>query len=141
MANITHKISVATAPDITLRALNEVAGLANWWTRETTGDTTEGGTLQFRFNGEGSDFRVIRSTSSNIQWECIAGPEEWINTQVLFDLAKDGAGTAIYFQHRMWAEESPFHYHCSMKWAAFLLSLKAYLDTGEGRAFPNDIAT
>jgi hypothetical protein len=29
--------------------------------------------------------------------------------------------------------------HCSAKWAVFLLSLKEILETGQGKASPNDI--
>jgi hypothetical protein len=30
-------------------------------------------------------------------------------------------------------------HHCSTKWGVFLLSLKSLLETGKGRAAPNEI--
>jgi hypothetical protein len=30
-------------------------------------------------------------------------------------------------------------YHCSTKWAVFLLSLKSFLETGKGASWPNEI--
>jgi hypothetical protein len=77
---------------------------------------------------------------SEVIWKCVAGPEEWLGTTIEFRFQKNEDGnTGLYFTHRGWAEETPFHYHCSMKWASFLLSLKEYLELGRGRPFPNDI--
>ncbi len=30
-------------------------------------------------------------------------------------------------------------HHCSTKWAMFLMSLKAFVETGRGAPFPNDV--
>ena len=70
----------------------------------------------------------------------MSGPEEWLGTFFEFRFAtEDGGLTALYFTHGDWQEETPFHFHCSMKWARFLLSLKEYVELGKGRPFPDDI--
>ncbi len=141
MANITHTISTSVKIDEVMAALTSLEGLNSWWTTETTGDPAEGGRLAFRFGGHGGpDMSVEKVTESEVVWRCVAGPEEWLGTTIEFDLrTNEGGDTALYFTHRGWAEETPFHYHCSMKWASFLLSLKEYFDLGQGRPFPNDI--
>jgi len=137
MSNISLKIGVATSKQQTMKALNTIDGLSKWWTSDTSGETSEGGVILFRFGEGGLDMKVTNDTAEGVVWECVAGPEEWIGTEVFFTL-KDEDETAIYFQHKGWKEETPFHHHCSMKWATFLLSLKQYLDEGTGQPFPND---
>lgn len=141
MANITHAISTSAEIKEALSAITSLEGLNNWWTTETTGDPLQGGVIAFRFGGHGGpDMSVEKVTESEVIWECVSGPEEWLSTTIEFSFQKNENGdTALYFTHRGWNWETPFHYHCSMKWATFLLSLKEYLDLGQGRPFPNDI--
>ena len=140
MPNITHTISTSVAINEALPAITTLDGLNSWWTTETTGDPLEGGILAFRFGGGGPDMSVEKVAESEVIWKCVAGPEEWLGPTIEFRFQKNEDGnTGLYFTHRGWAEETPFHYHCSMKWASFLLSLKEYLELGRGRPFPNDI--
>ncbi len=140
MANITHAISTSVEMQAAISALTTLDGLSKWWTTDTTGDTRKGGIIAFRFGSGGLDMSVERVGDSEVIWKCVSGPEEWIGTTIEFRLQKSDDGqTALFFTHRGWADESPFHYHCSMKWASFLLSLKQYLELGEGRPFPDDI--
>ncbi len=137
MTNISHKIGVSADKATVISALNSVEGLSRWWTRDTRGDASEGGTLCFRFGDSGLDMKVTETTSDSVSWQCVSGPEEWIGTEINFLLREEGE-TALYFQHRNWESETPFHHHCSTKWAVFLLSLKQYLDEGAGKPFPDD---
>ena len=43
------------------------------------------------------------------------------------------------FTHQGWAEPVEFLSHCSTKWAVFLLSLKALIETGTGSPAPHDV--
>ena len=138
MNTIALKIGVACNPETALAALNSNEGLARWWTTDTTGDTRVGGIIKFRFNGEGPDMEVTKSTDNSVVWKCLSGHSEWPGTEVHFEIKQEDE-TVIYFQHRNWQGESSMFHHCSMKWAAFLFSLKSYLDGDEGRPFPNDI--
>jgi uncharacterized protein YndB with AHSA1/START domain len=140
MANITHKIATPAAVSTVRDALTTVAGLSGWWTSDTSGDPGAGGTLRFRFGGQGPDMRVEQNDDHRVLWRVVAGPQEWLETTVEFRLEdQDDGKTALYFAHAGWAGETPFHYHCSMKWASFLLSLKQYVELGQGRPFPDDI--
>jgi hypothetical protein len=38
-----------------------------------------------------------------------------------------------------WREAVEFTAHCSMKWATFLLSLRAFVETGNGKPAPDDL--
>ncbi|MEM7280027.1 MAG: SRPBCC domain-containing protein [Pseudomonadota bacterium] len=138
MNNITLKIGTARDPESTMKAINTIEGLASWWTSTTEGSTQVGEVITFRFGEFAVDMKVISSTASLVEWECLAGPEEWLGTKIEFRIEKEPE-TTLFFRHTGWAEESPFMHHCSMKWAVFLLSLRQVLEEGQGRPFPNDV--
>jgi len=139
MTNICLTIGAKTSAATMVAGLNSIEGLSKWWTSDTSGDTAEGGTILFRFDGGGFDMKVLTNSEDNVVWQCTGGPDEWIGTKVSFAVTEDDGESNLMFKHAGWAEETPFHHHCSMKWASFLLSFKQYLETGKGQPFPNDI--
>mgnify|MGYP001627576495 CR=1 FL=1 len=74
-----------------------------------------------------------------VRWQVKPGPPEWIGTQVTFTLAEHGGMTIVHFAHRGWREQVEFMAHYSMKWAVFLLSLRALVEDGRGRPAPDDV--
>ena len=59
------------------------------------------------------------------------GVSEWNADQI--------ASAVNLARARGWAEPVEFMYHCSTKWAVFLLSLKQLLETGHGAPDPDDV--
>ena len=57
----------------------------------------------------------------------------------LLALRQDGEYTIVNFAHEGWREPVEFLRHCSTKWATFLLSLKAYAESGRGAPAPDDV--
>ena len=55
------------------------------------------------------------------------------------EAGRHGDMTILVFGHRNWKEPVEFMAHCSMKWAVFLLSLKALVETGKGKPAPDDL--
>jgi uncharacterized protein YndB with AHSA1/START domain len=144
MVNIVHRIGITASPELVTNALTTIPGLAGWWTKDTKGDSTVGGVIQFRFanapGAGGFDMKVIDAQPGKlVHWEVVDGPEEWIGTQVTFDLSQEGDFTIILFKQEGWKEEVEFMYHCSTKWATFLMSLKHYVESGHGEPAPNDV--
>jgi uncharacterized protein YndB with AHSA1/START domain len=140
MVDILHKVGLkSVSPDEAYKALTTIDGLAAWWTRDTQGDCTAGGVLQFRFGAGGFDMRVVElHPASHVLWQVIDGPAEWVGTKISFELRQDGDWTILLFKHQGWREPVEFMHHCSTKWAVFLLSLKALLETGTGAPWPNE---
>ncbi len=66
-------------------------------------------------------------------------PEAWVGTEVSFDLIPRDNQVMVRFRHANWEEATDFMAHCTTKWAVFLLSLKALIETGTGQPFPDDI--
>ena len=145
MVDIIHRIGI-TAPVSKVRAaVSSVAGVAGWWTQDTSGESKHDGVMQVVFRSKAGQeigqmkFELARSTSEEVVWRFTAGPEEWIGTQVSFTLTQQGDDTIVLFAHRNWREAIEFTAHCSMKWAVFLLSLRQFVETGTGRPSPDDL--
>ncbi|MFJ9810333.1 SRPBCC domain-containing protein [Streptomyces sp. NPDC101158] len=140
MPDILHRIGVLSSPDAVYAALTTVEGLADWWTEETEGDTGTGGVIRFRFEAGGFDMKVLEARpDERVVWEVVDGPEEWIGTRVRFDLKEEDGFTIVLFRHEGWKEPVEFMYHCSTKWAIFLMSLKRLVETGKGEPAPRDV--
>jgi uncharacterized protein YndB with AHSA1/START domain len=139
MVDILHRVGITATPEKVYDALTAVDGLAGWWTTDTSGDSD--GTLQFRFGEVGGfDMKVLDlQPGKRVLWEVLDGPAEWIGTTVSFDLIQDGDWTIVLFAHAGWREPVEFMSHCSTKWAIFLMSLKALVETGTGAPHPHDV--
>jgi uncharacterized protein YndB with AHSA1/START domain len=137
--DILHRVGVTATPDRVYAALTTLDGLAGWWTTDTTGDPAD--TIRFRFGEVGGfDMKVLeRSPDRRVEWEVVDGPAEWVGTTVRFELATDGPWTIVRFAHSGWREPVEFMSHCSTKWAIFLMSLKAFCETGAGAPHPHDV--
>ncbi len=140
MVDILHRIGVTSSPDEVYAALTTVDGLASWWTKDTDGDGEVGGVLRFRFLPGGFDMKVLEAKpAERVLWEVVDGPEEWVGTKVGFDLKQEDQYTIVVFRHEGWREPVEFMYHCSTKWATFLMSLKHLVETGKGEPAPDDV--
>ncbi len=139
--DILHRIGVKSASlDEVYQALTTIDGLSGWWATDTSGDTEVGGVIKFRFEPGGFDMKVVElSPAKRVVWEVVDGPEEWVGTTVTWDLKQEDDFTIVLFRHEGWREPVEFMYHCSTKWATFLMSLKQLLETGTGAPEPRDV--
>lgn len=146
MADIIHRVGIKASPHKVFAALSTINGLAGWWTANTTGSTDVGKTITFQFHDpkgkiiDEMGMEVVKQEPfKRVQWQCIKGPDEWIGTEITFDLKQENEFTIVLFSHRNWKESSEFTAHCSMKWGVFLMSLKELIETGKGKPAPRDI--
>jgi uncharacterized protein YndB with AHSA1/START domain len=141
MIDIYHRIGVKSpSADDVYAALTTIDGLSGWWTTDTAGDPDLGGKIEFRFLPGGFDMEVIELVpGERVRWRVVDGPPEWIGTTVNWELSRSDEFTIVLFTHEGWAEPVEFLSHCSTKWASYLLSLKALVETGTGSPSPNDV--
>ncbi|MDL2078371.1 SRPBCC domain-containing protein [Streptomyces sp. GXMU-J15] len=140
MVDILHRVGALASPEKVYEALTTVDGLAGWWTEDTDGDSDVGGVIRFRFLPGGFDMKVLEAKAAElVLWEVVDGPEEWIGTRVRFELKRQGDFTIVLFRHEGWKEQVEFMYHCSTKWAVYLMSLKKLAETGKGDPSPRDV--
>ena len=141
MADIRHRVQIAASPEQVYQELTTKDGFSRWWTRDVAGD--DGGMLEFFFGSPepAATFEVAeQAPCSHVVLRCVQGPGEWVGTDLNFRLSPAGDdGTVVLFSHEGWREPVELMYHCSTKWAYFLLGLKSGL---EGRAYtpyPDDL--
>jgi uncharacterized protein YndB with AHSA1/START domain len=146
MVDIIHRIGIKSTINQVYKAITTLEGLSQWWTEEVQGDDRIGGKIEFVFRsktGELMGKMVMEVKQLNAQgevhWLCIDGPAEWVGTDITFNLTQQDNQTIILFGHRNWREAVEATYHCSMKWATFLLSLRDYIETGKGKPSPHDL--
>ncbi len=142
MNAIRHRVGIAAPPERVYAAVATMEGLSGWWTTDVTGDPNVGGTLRFRFGSPdgGADMEVVeRTPNRQVRWRCVGGPEEWVGTNLTFEVKPLGDETALVFTHADWREPVEFMHHCSTKWAYYLLGLKAGLEGGDATPFPADM--
>ena len=143
MADIRHRVGITAPKDQVYKALATIEGLSGWWTRDTAGDPAAGGKLEFFF-GQAEPGAVMEVTEvvpgQRVAWRCVQGPDDWVGTVLTFSLAESDGETVLLFTHADWREPVEFMYHCSTKWAYFLLSLKAGLEGGSATPYPGDMA-
>lgn len=146
MVDIIHRVGIKAPVSEVYKALSTVEGIAGWWTQDTSGTSQIGEKIVVRFHtpeGQevGSMEMAVKALEPNkkVHWHFTGGPEEWIDTDVIFDLRQEEDYTIVLFGHRNWREAVEFTAHCSMKWAIFMLSLKELVETGQGKPSPRDI--
>jgi uncharacterized protein YndB with AHSA1/START domain len=141
MADIVHRVGIKSPAGKVFQALTEEKGLAGWWTNSVKASPEVGAIDQFRFGDAGfNDMKVVElSAGKRVKWQCVDGAEEWIGTELAFDLKEQNGVTVVLFAQRGWKEQVEFMHFCSTKWATFLLSLKLLCETGQGAPYPDDI--
>ena len=120
MVDIVHRVGIEAPIEKVYSAVATTEGVAGWWTRETTGESTPGGMIDVRFLtpagdevGEMTMDVTALEPDTRVRWRVVAGPEEWIGTDVTFDLTREGDYTILLFGHRNWREAVEFTAHRS----------------------------
>ena len=145
MADIIHRIGIEAPAAKVYEAVATAHGVAGWWARDTTASAGDGGSVTSRFHKDGEEIgRMVYLVTQldpnrEVRWRFTDGPPEWIGTDATFELTQDGDMTILVFGHRNWKKPVEFMAHCSMKWAVFLLSLREFVQSGEGRPSPEDL--
>src|SRR5215213_8742900 len=96
MPDIIHRIGIKAPISKVYAAVSTVEGIAGWWAKDTTGSAAPGGTITARFtrpNGEEvgkMEFEITKlDPNKEVRWRFKTGPEEWLVTEVTFDLSQD----------------------------------------------------
>lgn len=135
MADILHELVIHASPEDVYQALTEEEGLANWWTRDTRAVPMVGAVAEFGFHDRSVVFKMRIDQlvpGRKVSWYCLGEHPEWKETVLEFGLSPDSDRTRLRFSHRGWKSINGIFARCSFDWARYLLSLKSYLETGEG---------
>jgi uncharacterized protein YndB with AHSA1/START domain len=141
MVDILHRVGISAPPEQVYEAVATTDGLSKWWTNKIEGKSSVGDSLYFFFSGP--EPRAIMEVAELeprrlVRWRCVGGPDEWVGTDLTFEVKQEGDETVVLFAHANWREPVEFMRHCSTKWGYLLLGLKAGLEGGPYRAYPDD---
>ena len=143
--DILHRVGIKASSERVYAALATIDGVAGWLT-SAQGDYKVGGAIKLRFiKADGREFgscdaKVLElRPAERVLWQVMDGPADWIGTKISFDLKQAGDHAIVMFRHTDWKEATEVMHHSSTKWAIFLLSLKALVETGKGRPSPDDV--
>ena len=136
MPDILHRVGIDASLTEVFAALTTIEGLRGWWVSTATGNTANGGVIDFG----PFDMQVVSAEPNKlVHWRCTRGPDEWLNTDVIFRLEWKEDQTFVLFKHANWKEPVEFMHHCSTKWATFLLSLRDSVEKSDGHPVPHDL--
>ncbi len=142
MADILHLIKIHAPREKVYQTIATAEGIRNWWTRDADLDAKVGGSGEFRF-AAGKRITKVRieelKPSSRVVWETLSAPiPTWAGTRIKFELRADDAGTLLAFAHCSFPQADDMFAYSVTAWGSFLISLKLYLETGQGTPHPDD---
>jgi uncharacterized protein YndB with AHSA1/START domain len=139
MPAILLRVPVDADPKSVYEATATPEGVNGWWSNHTEGPDGEGSTMKVAFPDAPItfDFTVTEDVpGQRVAWRCLAGPPEWVGTDVTFDVESDDDGnTSLFFTHGGWATTDQSFPFIAYSWAQILPRLKKLAETGERAPF------
>ena len=133
-----EQINYIKAPVATVyNALTSEEGLGRVWTKKLKVKAEIGFINEFDFDeGYLTTMKIIELVENKrILWECVNSDQEWVGTNISFDLIEKDNTTTVVLKHFNWRERTDFYRWCSYNWAMFLFSLKTYCEEQKGLAY------
>jgi len=137
MTEIQHLLHINTPVTKVYKAITEEEGLKNWWTIDSSAAPEEGAIIEFNFGDRyHNKMKVVRlQPDQKVEWICLVGDSEWIDTTFVFDLELKENKTILRFTHGNWREPTDFFASCNYHWGYYMRSLKLYCETGNGTPY------
>ncbi|TDJ06687.1 MAG: SRPBCC domain-containing protein [Deltaproteobacteria bacterium] len=131
MFSLKHEINIGSDKDTVFKALVTREGLKGWWTEDVEAKPEVGSHAVFGFFDRETVFtmNIDKISSTCIEWTCIDGPEEWIDTKQIFELEELESGTTkLRFTHSNWKEDNGAYPSCNTTWGHLMVNLKEYCE-------------
>ncbi len=137
----TTSFTVAEPPEAVMAAIANPRG---WWSEDIDGATdTIGATWRYRFRDiHRATIKVTEMAPGRIAWHVlendfnfIADKTEWVDTRLVFDIARKGEVTEVRFTHAGLVPSYECYEVCENAWGTYIGSLRSLITTGSG--FPN----
>lgn len=144
--NFTTTILVDQNPDA---AFNAIKNLRAWWSEEIEGNTDK---LNEEFLYHYQDVHLCKIKLIEIipdkkliyqvldnQFNFVKDKSEWINTKLIFEIAKQGDKTRVQFTHEGLVPEYECYNVCNDAWTSYIQgSLQSLIITGKGKPNPKE---
>jgi uncharacterized protein YndB with AHSA1/START domain len=141
MATILLSLSIDADENRIYDTLTGPGSVAGWWSNHTEGPSGTGSVMKLAFPEVPMtfDFEVLEEEPCmRVVWKTIAGPPEWSDTTISFDIKSGADGNrSLLFKHDGWkSPEEPFP-SIAYAWAQILPRLKRLAETGKEDPFFN----
>ncbi len=142
--NYTATFTVDQTPDEAFEAINNVRG---WWSQEIEGDTDQLG-AEFKYHYQDVHRCRLKITElvpgKRVVWHVVDNyfnfvkdKNEWIDTDVVFEIARKGDKTEVHFTHVGLVPAYECYTVCSDAWGSYITgSLHDLIATGKGQPNP-----
>ncbi|WP_411029634.1 SRPBCC family protein [Spongiimicrobium sp. 3-5] len=141
MQKTTHFIGAKTTREKMFQAIATPEGLQKWWASSASGSVAIGEMLQLDFKELTTLFFRCDAlvTNEHLVLTCFDSFKTWNDTQLVFDIEEKEGQVFLTHTHQNIAEEDQESLtYFTSKWTVYLLSLKQYLETGEGTPYPTE---
>ena len=130
---IRINVVIKATPEKVYKAVTTQEGLESWWCKNTTAKPDPGFVNIFVFGKFRSEMKITRLTpNKRVEWKCINSIEEWIDTNISFEMEEKEGNTTLRFAHAGWRAATDTFAGCTYDWASFIKSLKSFCETGTG---------
>ncbi|HVA12341.1 MAG TPA: SRPBCC domain-containing protein [Stellaceae bacterium] len=142
MPEIMHLVKIRSPQDKVYKAVSTAEGIRNWWTHDAALDPNVGGTGEFGFYGHRMVVKVKVAELTpprHVAWDAVSSTGGGFDgTTITFDLKSEEGVTTLLFAHRGFEVGGDNIASATTRWGFYLLSLKRYLETGNGTPNPED---
>jgi hypothetical protein len=139
MAKILLRFPAAGEAGAAYGAISTQEGVRGWWSEKTEGPEGMGSTMKVSFPDAPISFHFEVAEdipSKSVTWHCLAGPPEWVGTDIAFHIEPgEGGGINVLFVHDGWATTEESFPFIAYSWAQILPRLKLLIEKGERDPF------
>ena len=144
--DFTAAFTVEQTPEEVFVAVNNVRA---WWSGNVEGET-DALDAEFTYRYQDVHYTKQKITEfvpdKKVVWHIeeaflnfTAEPDEWVGTDIIFEITPQGDGTELRFSHRGLVPEFECYEACSSAWGFYVNgSLKRLITTGEGEPNPDE---
>lgn len=133
MPDLFHNFQIKAPLNKVFEQVATSAGMANWWSEQSSGPTVLGETIHLHFGKEYHWTAMITKLVPDNRFELTitkADPD-WMGSKIGFRLRKQEETTNVEFYHTGWKEDNEHYRISNYCWAMYLRLLKRYLEFGE----------
>ena len=139
MASILLRVPIEATPTAVFNTVATSEGVNGWWSNHTRGPSGPNSTMEVTFPDAPMAFQfevTEQSPGDRVTWHCLAGPPEWIGTDVSFEVqGGDNGGSSLLFTHSGWATTEESFPFIAYSWAQILPRLKKLAESGQVQPF------
>ncbi len=131
MAEIVIEFDIDAPTERVWEAVSTTDALKSWWTDDSHSDAKLGGKAEFGFQNRAVVF-TMETTLFDVnefqEWRCLNGPDNWIGTNVSFELEPQDGKTHVRFEHRNLRDGDAETSKTKETWDKCLEHLKGYVE-------------